>query len=79
MTDTAFDMRIDCSPTASTSIGSTCALTTTGNAIIPGLVVEGRRSVWQLGDVLVFDGGPGGASDPDGSATPFLRQGIFVP
>jgi Tol biopolymer transport system component len=79
MTATVFDMRIDCSPTASTSIGSTCALTTTGNAIIPGLVVEGRRSVWQLGDVLVFDGGPGGASDPDGSATPFLRQGIFVP
>jgi Tol biopolymer transport system component len=79
MTDTAFDMRIDCSPTANTSIGSTCALTTTGNAITPGLVVETRRSVWQLDDVLVFDGGSGGTSDPNGSATPFLRQGLFVP
>ena len=55
------------------------ALTTTGNAITPGLVVETRRSIWQLGDVHVFDGGPGGTSDPDGSATPFLRQGVFIP
>jgi hypothetical protein len=79
VTDMPFDMRINCSPTADPAIGSRCALTTTGNAITPGLVVETRRSVWQLDEVVVFDGGPGGGSNPVGGATPFLRQGIFIP
>ena len=40
---------------------------------------DGRRAVWQLGQVRVFDGG----SDADGSTTAdntvFAVQGVFVP
>ena len=53
---------------------------------MPGTVVEGRRSVWQLGQVEVKDAGPNGtgyASCPptcgDGDESVFLRQGVFVP
>jgi Tol biopolymer transport system component len=75
MTDTTFDVPMQCTPTTSDPlIGSTCAVATTANALNPGVVREGRRSVWQLEDVVVFDGGLG-VSGP----TPFLRQGIFVP
>jgi hypothetical protein len=72
--------------TISLTVGSTCAANTTVDAIVPGTIVEGRRSVWQLGQVEVKDAGPNGtgyASCPptcgDGDETVFLRQGIFVP
>ena len=61
-----------------TTIGSTCSLNTTADAVLPGVVKETRRAIWQLGQVQVFDGG----SDGVVSTTPntlFLTQGIFVP
>ena len=45
---------------------------------MPGLVREGARSVWELRDLEVFDGGPDGDADTPGN-TVFLRQGLFVP
>ena len=67
-----------CTPTAARDGGSTCSLDTTLDALIPGAVVEGQRTMLQLGQVRVVDGGPDDdvATEPN---TVFLRQGVFVP
>jgi hypothetical protein len=71
-----------------------CSITTTADAVIPGLVLEGKRSVWQLGEIQVMDGGANGtlatAPAPASGACPpacagndgeglFMRQGFFAP
>jgi hypothetical protein len=70
---------VPCSPTADPDIGSTCSTSTSVNAIIPGAVVEGQRSVWQFSGIEVFDGGPDGLAVSDDDNTLFLRQGLYVP
>jgi hypothetical protein len=77
---------MDCVATALTTIGGSCSLSTTADALVPGTVIEGRRSIWQLGQVEVLDAGPNGtgyANCPavcgDGDETTFLREGVFVP
>jgi hypothetical protein len=58
--------------------GSTCEVSTTLDAVAPGIVQERARAIWELGQVALMDGGPDGDADtPDNS--PFMRQGIFVP
>ena len=76
--DTAFPMTAPCAATASTTIGATCSVSSTFNAIVPGVVVEGKRAIWQLGQVEVFDGGADGLASTSPNAV-FARQGIFVP
>jgi glucose/arabinose dehydrogenase len=78
VTDNPFEFTVPCTATGSTSIGATCSVTTTVDAVVAGAVKEGMRANWQLGQVEVFDGGP----DDDGDTTPntlFARQGVFVP
>ena len=84
---TNFPVPFDCTPTASASIGSSCSISTTADALVPNVIKEGHRSVWESGPVHVRDPGPNGtgfgAGCPpacgDGDETLFLRQGIFVP
>jgi predicted acyl esterase len=67
-----------CAATASAQEGATCSVSTSFDAIAPGSVPEGQRSIWQLGQVEVLDGGPDGLA----STTPngvFARQGLFAP
>ena len=75
--DFALRLRMPCTPTPATT-GSTCAATSTADALIPGMVVEGKRSVWQLGKVDVYDGGADGDPATAGN-TLFATQGVFVP
>ena len=66
-----------CAPTIG-SDGSNCSANTTANSLIPGMVVEGKRAIWQISSVVVQDGG----SDGLASTTPnglFATQGLFVP
>jgi hypothetical protein len=73
-----FHFPASCAPTADPSVGSTCQGATTFNAIVPGAVEEGQRTIWELGQIQVFDGGAegvAGASD----AKLFADQGVFVP
>ncbi len=74
----SFPMVPLCSPTADPAIGATCTLDSTFEAVLPGSVTEGKRAIWELGQVEVSDGGPDGnaATAPN---TAFLRQGVFVP
>jgi hypothetical protein len=77
--DTSFSVTVPCTATGDTAIGSTCALTTTADAVVgAGAVKEGVRANWQLGQVQVNDGGADGLV----STTPntlFAVQGVFVP
>ena len=76
--DLSFDFVVPCAVTSSTATGSVCSVSTTADAVYPGVVDEGARAVWQLGQVTVTDGG----SDGIGSTFPngvFAVQGVFVP
>jgi plastocyanin len=76
--DTTFTFTIPCSTTTDNAIGSTCSATTTADAVVPGAVVEGKRSVWEVGQVQVFDGGSDGVVSTAPN-TLFATQGVFVP
>ena len=84
---TNFPVPFDCTPTASASIGSSCSVSTTADAVIPNVIKEGHRAIWESGPVHVRDAGPNGTgfgpgcppTCGDGDETLFLRQGIFVP
>jgi WD40 repeat protein len=70
---------VSCTGTASATIGSDCNLTTTVNAVHPGALTGGLRSVWELGQVHVYDGGADGLVSTAGDNTLFLTQGLFIP
>src|SRR5688572_26570847 len=58
--DFVFRFTVPCQATVSTTIGSTCAVNTTADAIAPGTVRERARTIWEVGQVQLFDGGPDG-------------------
>ena len=83
---TPFQFAVQCAATVDTTIGGTCSLATTYDALLPGAVQERMRAVWELGQITVRDAGPNGtgfASCPptcgDGDETTFMRQGVFIP
>ena len=76
--DSPFGPIVPCVPTADPAVGATCAVSTTADAVLPGSVPEGKRSVWGLARLEVLDGG----TDDDGDTEPnsvFARPGLFVP
>jgi glucose/arabinose dehydrogenase len=76
--DFQFTFTVPCSVTADASVGSTCSVATTADAVTSGAITDGMRAMWQLGQVEVLDGGADGlASTADN--TVFARQGVFVP
>jgi hypothetical protein len=86
-TDLPLEVPADCSVTARTQTGATCALTTTLDSVLPGVVKEGDRAIWQMGRVALHDAGPNGTgygagcpqSCGDGDEAVFMRQGVFIP
>jgi hypothetical protein len=69
---------VPCTATEDTTKGADCAVSTSIDALIPGAVPEGKRSVWALGQVQVFDGGPDGDAQSANNSL-FAVQGIFIP
>jgi acyl-homoserine-lactone acylase len=78
-TDIPFPFEAPCQATSDQSIGSTCAVDTTADALIPGSAVEGKRAIWELGAITVYDGGADGQASTSADNTLFARQGVFVP
>jgi subtilisin family serine protease len=76
--DLPFEFVVPCATTGDPATGSICSISTTADAVNPGVVGEGARAVWQLGQVSVADGGTDGlgGTDPNGV---FAVQGVFVP
>lgn len=69
---------VPCAATADAAVGATCSLASSFDALVPGSVVESKRSTWELGPVRVFDGGASGTAGASGAAL-FETQGLFVP
>ena len=81
-----FAWSVQCTATPETTKGANCSATTSLNAILPGVVLETKRTIWEMGQVTVRDAGTNGtgyaACPPtcgDGDENTFMRQGIFVP
>ena len=77
-TDTTYAFTVPCAATGDTAIGGTCSIDTTADALSGGTVVEGKRAIWSLGQVKVFDGGADGVVSTSPN-TLFGVQGVFVP
>jgi hypothetical protein len=76
--DTPFPFTVPCS-SSDTSIGASCSIVTSANAVMPGAVLDAKRAIWQLGEVKVFDGGVDGFAPTTADNELFMEQGIFVP
>jgi plastocyanin len=76
--DTTFTFAVPCTATGNTGVGSTCTVNTTADALAPGTVLEGKRAVWQVGKIELFDGGADGVASTAGN-TLFADQSMFVP
>jgi hypothetical protein len=76
-----FPVKISCAaptPGPPPQPGSTCAINTTFNALLPGSIPADQRMNTQIGAVRVTDGGKDGdVGTPDN--TTFVEQGVFVP
>jgi hypothetical protein len=59
-------------------MGSNCTVDTSLDAILPGAVTEGTRSIWQPGQIQVYDGGTDGLASTTADNMLFLDQGVFV-
>jgi hypothetical protein len=80
VTDIPLGVTVPCTPTGGAAdIGATCAVVTSFDAVTPGAVPEGKRSVWELGKLAVYDGGADEDADTAGDNTLFAAPGIFVP
>ena len=75
----SFEFNVPCATTPDTTVGATCTLDTTANALVPGQVLEFQRAIWQLGQVEVYDGGTDANPTTEGDNTLFATQGVFIP
>jgi hypothetical protein len=87
VSDIPFNLGFGC------SVGA-CNLTTSADSVMPNMVREQKRAIWQLSQVQVLDAGLDGdlvaaptpasgvcppACQGNGGETKFLQQGLFVP
>jgi hypothetical protein len=79
LVDFPLHFAVSCAPTADTTVGSTCDIDTSANAITPGMVVGSHRTIWQLQEVQVFDGGLDGIGSTENDNLLFQVQGLFAP
>ena len=77
VTDVPLRFTIPCGATTGEE-GGACQLTTTADGVMPGIAQEGKRSIWELVDVEIYDGGADGlVSSADN--TLFAVPGFFAP
>jgi hypothetical protein len=75
--DIPFPVNMFCVSTADTSTGGVCNVGPQASCP-PNCSISGRRTVVEVGQIEVYDGGPDG-SVGTADNTPFMRQGIFIP
>jgi hypothetical protein len=76
--DLDFPVAVPCTPTSDLGLGAACSIATSANSVLPGTIIESKRTIVQLAQVRVYDGGSDGlaATAPN---TLFEVQGLFVP
>jgi hypothetical protein len=77
--DFPLGVTVPCSATADPTVGAACAIQTTFDSLVPGLATESMRSVQELGQLRVLDGGPDEDADTPGDNSLFATQGVLVP
>ncbi len=77
LTDQSFGFTFGCASSAA-SQGSSCSISTTANALAPGMIRNGDRNSMEIGAIQLLDGGPDGDADTAGNSV-FATQGVFVP
>ena len=70
--DYPFPWKVQC-------VNGSCNSVTSADVVIPDVAREGKRAVWELGQVQVYDGGADGDADTAGDNTLFAEQGLFAP
>jgi hypothetical protein len=76
--DIQFPVTVPCTPTLDTTIGAACSVATTADSVLPGVVTESKRSIWQITHFDLLDGGADGLAATPGN-TVFETAGLFVP
>jgi hypothetical protein len=79
--DLPFPVTGTCASNTDGTIGSTCSVTTTADAVVPGsggVVKENKKANVEIGQILVNDGGSDGLASTAPN-TVFARQGIYIP
>jgi hypothetical protein len=74
-----FAFTIPCAATANLAEGSDCGITTFADAVVPGFAPEGKRTVYDVGQFRVYDGGPDESAATTGDNSLLAVQGLFVP
>jgi hypothetical protein len=78
--DLPFPFNFTCSNTVDTGIGGTCTVNTASPVVCPECgLKEGQRTIVQLDQLQVRDGGPDGRVSTSAGYTVFMVEGIFVP
>jgi hypothetical protein len=79
VTDLSLPFPMTCATTPDDqATGSSCNTSTSADTLIPGAAREGKRAVWGLGQIEVFDGGPDGLAATEDNSL-FAVQGIYAP
>jgi hypothetical protein len=78
VSDVPFPVDAPCVASADPAVGSSCTAVTSMDAVVPGAIREGKRTIWQVESAAVSDGGADGnvGTAPN---TVFARPGVFVP
>ena len=76
--DFPFPVTVTCTANTNAGLGSTCAVDTTVNAVVPGAVVERKNTAWELAGSQVQDGGADGTAATTAGNTLFETEGIWL-
>jgi TolB protein len=83
--DVVLGFNVPCSTTPAGTIGASCSVTTSIDAVLGGntAITEQKRAIWQLigsgSDIRLLDGGPDGVAQTVGGNTLFATAGLFFP
>jgi hypothetical protein len=78
MQDLDFTTPVSCAATADPTIGSTCSVNTTADAVVPNAVIENKNGVIQTFRLRIKDAGNNGVPGDTDDRDAFM-QGIYIP
>jgi hypothetical protein len=74
-----FGFPVMCTMTSDPSIGSTCSRTIHYIEELFLYIHDGRRTLWEAGQIQIWDGGADADGSTTGDNTQFAVEGLFVP